>query len=189
MLREIIKGIRITLVLCLLTGVIYPLVMLAIGLILPYQANGSLITNPQGQVVGSALIGQNFTSDRYFWGRPSTTSYNQGKDAPTTGSSGASNFAPSNPDLLKRITEDQQKWQTSGVKATADLLYTSGSSLDPHITVAAAKAQVERVAKARAITPDKLESVIAQNTEGRFLGIFGDPGVNVLKLNLSLDQA
>lgn len=189
MLKELIKGFRLTLILCLLTGVIYPLVMISIGLVFPYQAGGSMIGNAKGEIIGSALIGQNFTSDKYFWGRPSTTNYNQGKDALTTGTSGASNLAPSNPDLIKRITEDQQRWETSGVKPTGDLLYTSGSSLDPHITLAAAQAQVARVAKARGIPEEKLQSAIAQNTEGRFLGIFGERGVNVLKLNLSLEQA
>jgi K+-transporting ATPase ATPase C chain len=166
---------------------LYPLLILIIGFAFPYQANGSLVTNSQGQVIGSALIGQPFSSDRYFLSRPSTTKYSTGEDAAPTGVSGASNLAPSNPDLIKRIKEEATRLQQAGVEPTADLVYTSGSSLDPHISSEAAQAQVERVAKARGLSPDELKTLIAQNTDGRFLGIFGEPGVNVLKLNLALD--
>jgi K+-transporting ATPase ATPase C chain len=207
MVREMIVGIRSTLVLWVLTALIYPLLMLLIGqLAFPYQANGSLIKNAQGQVVGSALIGQPFASEKYFQSRPSTTSYSTAvpKDDKAgvlkTGVSGASNLAPSNtaallkdnrkpgdPDLLKRIQEDAGKLKREGIQPTADLVYTSGSSLDPHISVNAAKAQIERVAKARNLNPNQLEILIRQYTDGRFFGIFGEPGVNVLKLNLALD--
>ena len=205
-IREITKAIRTTLVLWVLVAVIYPFAMLAISqLAFPYQANGSLLKNAQGQIVGSALIGQPFTSDRYFNSRPSTTSYSTADptkdDAGVlkTGVSGASNLAPTNPALLDRINGktdpdpkkaiagDLPRLQQAGIKPTADLLYTSGSSLDPHITPAAATAQIQRVATARKLQPNRLEILINQNTDDRAFGIFGEPGVNVLKLNLSLD--
>ena len=206
-MNEIIKAIRATLVLWVLVAVIYPAGALAIAQLpfLSNQANGSLIRNAQGQVVGSALIGQPFTSDKYFNSRPSTSSYSTAdpkKDDAgilKTGVSGASNLAPSNPALLDRIkgksdpdpskaiAGDLPRLQTAGIKPTADLVYTSGSSLDPHITPEAAKAQIQKVALARKIEPSKLETLIQQNTDGRFLGIFGEEGVNVLKLNLAID--
>ena len=204
--REAGRAVRSTLVLWVLTAIIYPFAMIAFGqIVFPFQANGSLLKNAQGQEVGSALIGQPFTSDRYFNSRPSTTSYSTAdptKDAAgvlKTGVSGASNLAPSNSALLDRIRGksnpdpanaiegDLPRLQKVGVKPTADLVYTSGSSLDPHITPEAATAQLDRVARARSLPPNQVESLIAQNTDGRFLGIFGEPGVNVLKLNLALD--
>ncbi|MEX0269287.1 K(+)-transporting ATPase subunit C [Leptolyngbyaceae cyanobacterium UHCC 1019] len=204
--REISRAIRSTLVLWVLVAVLYPLAMLIIGqVVFPFQANGSLLKNAQGQVVGSALIGQPFSSDRYFNSRPSTSNYSTAdpKDDQAgvlkTGVSGASNLAPSNPALLDRIkgksdpdpekaiAGDIPKLKTAGIKPTADLVYTSGSSLDPHITLEAAQAQIQRVATARNLNPNQLEMLITQNTDGRFLGIFGEPGVNVLKLNLALD--
>lgn len=192
--REAGRAIRSTLVLWVITALIYPLVMVAFGQIaFPFQANGSILTNAQGQPVGSALIGQPFTSDRYFNSRPSTTSYSTAdpiKDETgilKTGVSGASNLAPSNPDLLKRVQETTIQLKQAGIQPTVDLVYTSGSSLDPHITPAAARAQIARVAGARGLQPNQLENLINQNTDGRFLSIFGEPGVNVLKLNLALD--
>ncbi|MCU0569742.1 MAG: K(+)-transporting ATPase subunit C [Oculatellaceae cyanobacterium Prado106] len=192
--REASRAIRSTLVLWVVTALMYPLVMVAVGQItFPFQANGSLLTNPQGQVVGSALIGQPFSSDRYFNSRPSTTNYstadpNQNEAGVLdTGISGASNLAPSNPDLLKRVEETVTALQQAGIQPTADQVYTSGSSLDPHITPDAARAQVARVARTRGLQPNQLDALINQNTEGRFLEIFGEPGVNVLRLNLALD--
>lgn len=192
--REAGRAIRLTLILWVLTALIYPLVMLAVGQIaFPFQANGSILTNAQGQPVGSALIGQPFTSDRYFNNRPSTTSYSTAdptKDEAgilKTGVSGASNLAPSNPDLLKRVQETTAQLKQVGIQPTADLVYASGSSLDPHITPEAARAQITRVAAERGLQPNQLEDLINQNTDGRFLGIFGEPGVNVLRLNLALD--
>ena len=207
MVRELITSIRSTLVLWVLTALIYPFLMILIGqVVFPYQANGSLIQDAQGKVVGSALIGQPFTSDRYFNSRPSTTSYSTAdlKDDKAgvlkTGVSGASNLAPSNtavllkdnrkpndPDLIKRIREDADKLKQAGIQPTADLIYTSGSSLDPHISVEAAKAQIERVAKTRGLNPNQVEILVNKYTDGRFLGVFGEPGVNLLKLNLALD--
>ena len=204
--REASRAVRATVVLWVLTAIIYPLVMIAFGqLVFPFQANGSIIRNAQGQEVGSALIGQPFTSDRYFNSRPSTTSYSTANPQEDeggvlkTGVSGASNLAPSNPALLDRIQGkidpdpekaiegDIPRLQQAGVKPTNDLVYTSGSSLDPHITLEGAAAQIARVATARGVQPNQLEPLIRQNTDGRFLGIFGGPGVNVLKLNLALD--
>lgn len=204
--REAGRAVRSTLVLWVLTAIIYPFAMIAFGqIVFPFQANGSLLKNAQGQEVGSALIGQPFTSDRYFNSRPSTTSYSTADSTKDdagvlkTGVSGASNLAPSNSALLDRIRGksnpdpanaiegDLPRLQKVGVKPTADLVYTSGSSLDPHITPEAATAQLDRVARARSLPPNQVESLIAQNTDGRFLGIFGEPGVNVLKLNLALD--
>jgi potassium-transporting ATPase KdpC subunit len=205
-IREIAKAIRATLTLWLLVAIIYPFTMLAISqAAFPYQANGSPLKNPQGQIVGSALIGQPFTGDRYFNSRPSSTSYSTADSKQDTarvlktGVSGASNLAPSNPALLDRINGktdpdpkkalpgDLPRLQKAGIKPTADLLYTSGSSLDPHITPAAARAQIQRINTARKLQPDRVELLVSQNTDDRFLGIFGEPGVNVLKLNLALD--
>ncbi|MDX2230537.1 MAG: K(+)-transporting ATPase subunit C [Leptolyngbyaceae cyanobacterium bins.349] len=192
--REAGRAIRSTLVLWVLTALIYPLVMVAFGqLAFPFQANGSILTNTQGQPIGSALIGQPFTSDRYFNSRPSTTNYstaNPNADEAgilKTGVSGASNLAPSNPDLLKQVQETTTQLKQTGIQPTADLVYTSGSSLDPHITPEAARTQIARVAAARGLQLSQLEDLIKQNTDGRSLGIFGEPGVNVLKLNLALD--
>ncbi|HIK43189.1 K(+)-transporting ATPase subunit C [Thermoleptolyngbya sp. M55_K2018_002] len=195
MTREFFRAVRATLTLWFLTAILYPFAMIAIGqVVFPFQANGSLLTNAQGTPVGSALIGQAFEGDRYFWSRPSTSAYstNDPNDEATaavlqTGVSGASNLAPSNPALLERIQGDVDWLRQSGLPPTADLVYTSGSSLDPHISLESAQAQLQRVAAARNVNASQLEPLIAQNTDGRFLGIFGEPGVNVLKLNLALD--
>ena len=196
--HQVSKAIRSTLVLWVITAFIYPLFMLISGqVVFSDQANGSLIKNSQGVIIGSALIGQPFASEKYFWGRPSTTNYSTAdpkKDEAgvlKTGVSGASNLAPSNPALLERINGNEgeiQRLKKAGIQPTADLVYTSGSSLDPHITPESAKVQIARVAKARGVEPKQLETLISQNTDGRFLGIFGEPGVNVLKLNLAVDK-
>jgi len=207
-MRELIRAIRLTLVLWGITAIIYPSILLVIGQIaFNSQANGSLITK-QGVVVGSSLIGQPFSSDRYFWSRPSTTNYSSFATEnydPTkaenlsqkTGISRASNLAPSNSDLLKRGNEKEgsqgvqielDRLQKAGIKPTADLVYTSGSSLDPHISLEAARAQIQRIATVRSLNINQVEMLVAKNTDGRFLGIFGEPGVNVLKLNLALDR-
>ncbi|MDV2993390.1 MAG: Potassium-transporting ATPase KdpC subunit [Chroococcidiopsis sp. SAG 2025] len=187
--REIIKGIRLTLVLWILTAVIYPSLILLAGQLpfLQNQAHGSIVVNLENQPVGSALIGQTFTSERYFQSRPSTVEYSTGKDAAPTGISGASNLAPSNPELLKRIEAQAKQLQENGIQPTADLVYTSGSGLDPHITLEAVEAQLVRVAKARNFSTDEIVPLVNKHTQGRFLGIFGEPGVNVLKLNQELD--
>jgi len=206
-MRELIRAIRVTLVLWGITAIIYPLILLVIGQVaFNSQANGSLLTK-QGVVVGSSLIGQPFASEKYFWSRPSTTNYSSFAATdfdPTkadnltqrTGVSGASNLAPSNSDLLKRGNEkdgfqgvqvELARLNQAGLKPTADLVYTSGSSLDPHISVEAARAQIQRIATARSLNLNQVEMLVSKNTDGRFLGIFGEPGVNVLKLNVALD--
>ena len=185
---ETTKAIRMTLVLWVLTAVIYPVLVLAISQVaFPYQANGSLVPNLEGKLIGSALIGQSFTTEQYFSSRPSTSTYSQGKEAAPTGLSGASNLAPSNPDLLKRIQTEVERLQEINVQPTADLVYTSGSSLDPDITVESAIAQLERVATARNLSPEDIAPLIVKHTQGRFLGIFGEPRVDVLNLNRDLD--
>jgi potassium-transporting ATPase KdpC subunit len=196
LIREITTAIRVTLVLWILTAVIYPFFMLLVAQAVPYQANGSLILDRDGKVIGSALIGQNFTADKYFWSRPSTTNYSSFVDnekdpknlGQTTGISGASNLAPTNPALIDRVKKSIDTLKQAGNKPTADLVYTSGSSLDPHITPEAAKAQIERVAKARSQSVSQIQSAIDRYTEGRFLNIFGEPSVNVLQLNIALDN-
>ena len=189
MVRDFIISLRSVLVLWGLTVIIYPLFILLVGqLFFPFQANGSLLTNAQGQVIGSALIGQSFTSNEYFWSRPSVIDYSETAEAVPTGLSGASNLAPSNPELMEQIEAELERLQTANVQPTADRLYSSGSGLDPHISIAAAQAQVERIAESRALPVEAVQDLISDHTQGRFLGIFGEPGVNVLQLNLALDQ-
>lgn len=193
-MREIIKAIRITLLLWVLTAIIYPSVTLAIGQIaFPYQANGSLIKN-SNQVIGSAVIGQSFTSERYFWSRPSSINYSSANPTDDknnilkTGLSGATNLAPSNKALIEdRVKPEIEKLKQANIQPTAELIYTSGSGLDPHISVDAAYSQVPKIAQVRSLSVDMVQALIPKYTEGRFLGIFGEPGVNVLKLNLALD--
>ncbi len=188
-IQDLFKSIRLVLVLWLLTAVLYPLITFGLGqVVFPSQANGSLLQNAQGQTVGSTLIGQPFTSDRYFWSRPSTVNYATQPEVATTGTSGASNLAPSNSALFDRITLEAQRLKQAAIPLTADRLYTSGSGLDPHITIAAAQAQIARVAQVRGIAAEPLQNLVQQAIDPPFLGIFGEPGVNVLKLNLALDQ-
>lgn len=196
-MRDIIKAIRTTVVLWLITAIFYPLVLVVIGQVaFNYQANGSLITDARGTVIGSALIGQEFTSDRYFWSRPSAINYssfklnerNRQKIEQVTGLSGGSNLAPTNPDLLQQVKQRIETLKLAKVTPVADSIYTSGSGLDPHISIEAARAQVQRVAVARALNPNQVELLVTKYIEGRFLGIFGEPGVNVLLLNQALDS-
>ena len=187
--REVSKAIRATILLWVITAVFYPLIIWITGqLIFPFQANGSILKNTEGKAIASALIGQPFTSDRYFWSRPSVVDYSTGKAAGITGISGASNLAPSNADLTKLIQSRIQTLKQANIEPTADLVYSSGSGLDPHITVQAAKNQINRIAKVRQLDTNQVELLINQAIEDRFLGIFGEPGVNVVKLNLALDQ-
>ena len=182
--KEFGTAIRSTLVLWIIVAIVYPLIILIFGQVaLPFQANGSIIRTSQSVAVGSALIGQPFTSDRYFWSRPSTINYSTDKTASPTGGSGASNLAPGNPDLSKRTKGEIDRLKTAGITPTNDLIYTSGSGLDPHISLGAAQNQIPRVAKARGLDSNKVELIMTQSIEDRFLGIFGEPGVNVLKLN------
>ncbi|HAO10067.1 MAG TPA: K(+)-transporting ATPase subunit C, partial [Planktothrix sp. UBA8407] len=157
MFRDLLTAIRTTLVLWVLTAILYPVLILIIGQsIFPFQANGSLLKNPQGEIVGSALIGQNFTSNRYFISRPSSVDYSPVNNSLATGISGGSNLAPSNPDLLKKVTERIDQLQSNNIIPTADLVYSSGSGLDPHISIQAANAQIQRVAKARSLNPNQV---------------------------------
>lgn len=188
-IQELTTAIRSILALWLITAIVYPLMILTIGQVaFSSQANGSLITQGD-RVIGSTLIGQPFSSTKYFWSRPSSINYSTDKTAAPTGVSGASNLAPSNSDLTKRIKSEIDRLKVAKVPPTNDLLYTSGSGLDPHISLAAARNQIDRVAAARRIDRAKLETLITSSIDNRFLGIFGEPGVNVLKLNLGLDRS
>jgi K+-transporting ATPase ATPase C chain len=187
-IRETFRAIRMTLILWLITALIYPLAILVIGQgFFPYQANGSVMLNIDGKPIGSALIGQIFTDDRYFQGRSSTVRYSQGRRAKPTGISGASNLAPSNPELLNRVIEQANQYQEQSIQPIEDLIYTSGSGLDPHISWQAARQQLPRVASTRGISEDEILPLMNKYTDGRFLWIFGEPGINILRLNYALD--
>ena len=172
----------------LLTGVAYPLaVTVAARGLFPRQAEGSLIGGT-GSPVGSELVGQPFSKPEYFWGRPSATS----PVAYNGASSGGSNFAPSHPDLLKNATERAEALRAADPSLgaiPADLVTASGSGLDPHISPAAAEAQVRRVAQARKMGDDEVRSLVRAHTEARQFGVLGEARVNVLALNLALDAA
>jgi len=180
-------AIVLLVLLSVLTGLVYPAIVTAIAqVVFPHQANGSLIVK-DGKVVGSALIGQPFDDPRYFWGRPSATSpfqYN-------AGSSSGSNLGPTNPALTKAVQERVDALRAADPGNTAlvpvDLVTTSGSGLDPHISPAAAMYQVSRVAKARKMDEAAVRRLVEQSTEGRQFGFLGEPRVNVLALNLVLD--
>src|SRR6516225_4257986 len=197
MLREIRPAIVLLLGLTLITGLIYPLAMTAIaGVIFPKQAQGSLIEK-DGKVVGSALIGQEFKDDKYFHGRPSATTAPDPNDSTKTvpapynaANSGGSNLGPTSKALADRMKEDVEKLkaENSSQSVPVDLVTTSGSGLDPDISPEAALFQVPRVAKARQLPEERLQRLVEENIEGRTLGLFGEPRVNVLKLNLALDQ-
>ncbi|MCX5965469.1 MAG: K(+)-transporting ATPase subunit C [Cyanobacteria bacterium] len=187
--QDLFKSIRIVAVLWILTAVLYPLLTWGIGQTLfSNQANGSLVLNAEGKPIGSTLIGQPFKSDRYFWSRPSTIEYGTLPEVAKTGASGASNLAPSNPALFDRIKPEAQRLRQANIKPTPDMLYTSGSGLDPHISLESAQAQIPRLSQARGMEPSRLQELINQAIDDRILWILGEPGVNVLKLNLSLDQ-
>jgi potassium-transporting ATPase KdpC subunit len=196
MLKEIRPAIVFILALTILTGLVYPLVMTGIaGALFPYQAQGSM-TAQGGKVVGSALIGQEFTSDRYFHGRPSATVAPDPNDASKTvpapynaANSGASNLGPTNKALIERVQGDVEKLKQENPSAAVpiDLVTTSGGGLDPHISPDAALFQVPRVAKARNLPEDLVRQVVEQHVEARTLGLLGEPRVNVLALNLALD--
>ena len=188
MLSQLWPALRINIFLTILLGVGYPLVVTGISqLVFPHQANGSLITK-NGQVIGSELIGQNFTKPEYFQPRPSAAG-SDGYDA--TASSG-SNYGPTNQKLIDRVKASLDKFHKDNPDyqgpIPADMLTASGSGLDPDISPASAQAQVARVAKARGITADQLNQLVAQYTKSPDLGLLGEPRVNVLKLNLALDQ-
>jgi potassium-transporting ATPase KdpC subunit len=197
MLREIRPAIVILVALTLITGLVYPLAMTGIaGLMFPRQAQGSLIER-DGKVIGSELIGQVFTSDKYFHGRPSATTAPDPNDATKTvpapynaANSGGSNLGPSNRALIDRVEGDIDtlKKENPSAPVPADLVTTSASGLDPHISPEAALFQVPRIAKARNLPEGRIRQLVEDNTESRFLGLLGDPRVNVLLLNLALDR-
>ncbi len=184
MKRNLMVAIRFTVVTTILFGLGYPLAVTGLSQwLFPKQANGSLILK-DGQVVGSRLIGQAFSGDKYFQSRPSAAG--NGYDATA---SGGSNLGPTNQALVARVKQDVDRWHllNPGAPIPADLVTASGSGLDPDISPASAAFQVSRVAKARGISEEEVRRVVAKHTQAREFGIFGEPRVNVLELNLDLD--
>jgi potassium-transporting ATPase KdpC subunit len=197
MVKEIRPAIVLVIALTLITGLVYPLFMTGVaGMIFPRQAQGSLV-EVDGKVVGSSLIGQEFTSDRYFHGRPSATVTPDPNDASKTvpapynaANSGGSNLGPTNKALIERVQGDVDKLkQGNSAPVPIDLVTTSGSGLDPDISPEAALFQVPRVAKARNMPEDRVRALVNAHIEGRTLSLLGEPRVNVLALNLALDRA
>jgi K+-transporting ATPase ATPase C chain len=198
MLKELRPALILLVLLTLVTGLAYPLAMTGIArAIFPRQAEGSVITR-DGKVVGSELIGQAFTSEKYFHGRPSATLGPDPSDSSKTTSvpynainSMGSNLGPTSKALSDRVKGDVDmlKKENPNAPVPVDLVTTSGSGLDPHISPEAARFQVPRVAKARHIPEDRVLQLVNEHIEGRFLGILGEPRVNVLALNLALDRA
>jgi len=179
-------AILLTMVTTVLFGLLYPLAVTGLGqLFFPAQANGGLIVK-QGQILGSQLIGQPFSSPAYFHSRPSGAG--NGYDA---GSSGSSNLGPTNHQLMDRVKADVEKLHTEnpGAEIPVDLVTSSGSGLDPHISPAAAEFQVPRIARERGMSQAEVRGLIAQHTLSRQFGVLGEPRVNVLELNLALDAA
>ena len=197
MLREIRPAIVVLVALTLITGLAYPLAMTGIAQALfPRQAQGSLIER-NGTVIGSELIGQQFASDKYFHGRPSATTAPDPNDSTKTvpapynaANSGGSNLGPSNKALIDRVQADidKLKQENPSMPVPMDLVTTSASGLDPHISPEAALFQVPRIAKARNLPEDRIRQLVADHAEGRLFGLLGEPRVNVLLLNVALDQ-
>ena len=188
-MRELLIAIKMTIVLTVLTGLAYPAVMVSIAhLLFPHQAEGSLIER-DGRVVGSELIGQNFSAARYFHPRPSSAG-DKGYDA---SSSGGSNLGPTNKALIESVKSRlkgvmEENPGISPAQVPIDLVTGSGSGLDPEISPAAAQLQVARVAKARGLSEEQVREIVTRFTRSRWMGILGEPGVNVLKVNLALDD-
>jgi K+-transporting ATPase ATPase C chain len=197
MWKELRPALSLIVLFTIITGLIYPFVVTGIAQVLfPHQANGSLVVQ-NGMVIGSELMGQSFTSDRYFRGRPSATTAPDPKDASKTvdapynaANSGGSNLGPTSKALMDRIRGDVErlKQENPSARIPTDLVTASGSGLDPHISPAAALFQAPRVAKARNLTEDRIRQLVNEHVEERILGIFGEPRVNVLRLNLALDR-
>ena len=186
-MRHLRPALFLLLCLTLLTGLLFPLAVTGLAqLLFPYHANGSLL-EIDGRVAGSALIGQPFAGDRYFWSRPSAT-----VPPYDAAASGGSNLGPTNPALLARVQADIDRLRRADpgepVGPPIDLVTTSGSGLDPDISPAAAEYQVDRVAKARGLASERVRGMVAEHTAGRTLGVLGEPRVNVLELNLALDR-
>ena len=187
-MKQIVVAIKATIVLTILTGVIYPLAVWGLAkAIFPHQAEGSLIES-NGKIAGSELIGQRFTKPEYFHGRPSAA----GNDGYDGLSSGGFNQGPTNQKLIDRVRDDVKKFRAENPSFTgeipADIVTGSGSGLDPDISPEAAEAQAARVAGARGISLETVRALIAAHTQGRQWGVFGEPRVNVLQLNLALDR-
>ena len=198
MLTHLRPALVLLVALTAITGLAYPLAMTGLSAaVFPRQAEGSIVRGPDGKPLGSALIGQSFTSERYFHGRPSATVAPDPNDATKTvaapynaASSGGSNLGPTNQALSDRVKEDMAtlKAENPGAAVPVDLVTTSASGLDPHISPEAALFQVPRVARSRGLPEERLRDLVAQVTEGRLLGLYGEPRVNVLALNLKLDS-
>jgi K+-transporting ATPase ATPase C chain len=198
MWKEIRPAIIVLVLLTAITGLVYPLAMTEIaGALFPRQAQGSLIER-DGQVIGSVLIGQDFKDDKYFHGRLSATTAPDPADSTKTvpapynaANSGGSNLGPTSKALNDRVKEDVDKLKAENpsMPVPIDLVTTSASGLDPDISQEGALFQIPRVAKARKMPEDRVRQLVAANTEGRLIGLFGEPRVNVLALNLALDAA
>ena len=197
MLKQIRPALALLVILTLLTGLAYPLAMTGLAqLIFPHQAQGSFVLDKDGKTIGSELIGQNFATDRYFHGRLSATSEPDPKDSTKTvpipyaaDNSSASNYGPTNKALIDRIKADVDKLKAENpnLPVPADLVTTSASGLDPQISPEGALFQVPRVAKSRNLPVDRVQTLVDDHVEGRTLGLFGEPRVNVLALNQALD--
>ncbi len=189
MLRQTYTALAMLLIMTLLTGLLYPLVVTGIAQVaFPHQANGSMIHGPRGQIIGSALIGQPFAAPAYFWGRPSATLPIPYDAANSSGS----NLGPTNPALLHAVQARVAALKAADPRAKGpipvDLVTASASGLDPDISPAAAAWQIPRVAQARGLAPATVTALVERHIRGRFLGLLGEPRVNVLELNLALDH-
>jgi K+-transporting ATPase ATPase C chain len=189
LVQHLRSAVLMVVVLTVMLGIIYPLLMTGISqVVFPSQANGSLVRDSSGTVIGSAILAQNFTQPQYFHPRPSAA----GSDGYDATSSGGSNLGPTNQKLIDAVKDRTDAYRDENSLAAdapvpVDAVTTSASGLDPDISPANAVIQASRVAKARGLSEDQVRTLVNQNTEGRTLGILGEPRVNVLKLNLALD--